>query len=428
MTYLPTRRAFLKKSPLLIAMLSAVPVLATGLKAKKTIILRSSWQTVNIGDIAHTPGVLTLLEDYFPQADILLWPSDVGDGVEQMIMHRFPKLIILKTEQQKESAIKEADFFLHGSAPSLTGRKELERWIKASEKPYGIYGITYPGVYGFEEDREKFNPEDIELLTKAQFAYFRDSVSLEFARKIGVKCPIMEFCPDGAFAVDVKDDQAAISFLKTHDLADGKFMCVIPQFRFSPWWEIPAKKLMINEKKNDYNMKMKEHDNAPIREAIIAVVRQTDLKILIVPENETQVHIGKEMLYDPLPEDVKKRVVWRDHYWLTDEAVSTYARSAGLFGLEMHSPIMCIALGIPAVVCRFEEQTSKAAMWKDIGLQKWLFDMDTPKDVAGIVPAVLDIAKNPKSAKAQVVKAQQFVKKRQQQTMAVLKEKLYAKS
>ncbi len=27
----------------------------------KRILLRSSWQTVNIGDIAHTPGMLALL-------------------------------------------------------------------------------------------------------------------------------------------------------------------------------------------------------------------------------------------------------------------------------------------------------------------------------------------------------------------------------
>ena len=422
------RRDFIKKTPALLGLLMSIPAISSASKAKKTMILRSSWQTVNIGDIAHTPGVLTLLEQNFPDVEILLWPNDVGDGVEEMIMRRFPKLVILKTEEQKKAAIKDADFFLHGSGPSLTGRKEVELWKNSTTKPYGIYGITYPGVYGFPEDRGKFNPADIELLTKAQFAYFRDSVSLAFAREKGVKCPIMGFCPDGAFSVDVKDDKSAIQFLKEHNLEDGKFMCVIPQFRFSPWWEIPAKKLTINEKKNEYNMKMKEHDNAPIREAIIAVVRQTDLKILIVPENETQVHIGKEMLYDPLPDDVKKKVVWRDHYWLTDEAVSTYARSAGLFGLEMHSPIMCIALGIPAIVCRFEEQTSKAAMWKDVGLNEWLFDMDTPKDVAGIVPAVLEMAKNPKAAKAKAAKALKVVRKIQAETMAVLKEKLYAKS
>ena len=46
---------------------------------------------------------------------------------------------------------------------------------------------------------------------------------------------------------------------------------------------------------------------------------------------------------------VKKKVVWRDRYWLTDEALSTYVRGAGLFGNEMHSPIMCIGNGVPAL-------------------------------------------------------------------------------
>ena len=31
-------------------------------KRRPRIVLRSSWQTVNIGDIGHTPGVLTLLD------------------------------------------------------------------------------------------------------------------------------------------------------------------------------------------------------------------------------------------------------------------------------------------------------------------------------------------------------------------------------
>ncbi|MEX0819126.1 MAG: hypothetical protein WD070_06025 [Pirellulaceae bacterium] len=31
---------------------------------------------------------------------------------------------------------------------------------------------------------------------------------------------------------------------------------------------------------------------------------------------------------------------WRPDYWLTGKAISTYVRSAGLFGNEMHSPIM----------------------------------------------------------------------------------------
>lgn len=420
-----SRREFITQATAFAAAVLSIPSYTlAGVAGKKVIILRSSWQTVNIGDIGHTPGVLTLLEKYLPDVEVRLWPSDVGDGVEEMLMKRFPTLIILKTREDIEKAIAEAGFLLHGSGPSLVARNDLIRWNKTG-KPYGIYGITFPGNYVLRAEAGKFNPQDIELLNKAKFAYFRDSVSLEFARKHGVNNTIMEFCPDGAFAVDVKNDAAAIKFLKEHDLRDGEFICAIPQLRFSPWWELKSKKRAMDPAKHALNEQMKEKDNAPIREAIIAVVRQTNKKVLLVPENETQVRIGKEMLYDPLPDDVKKRVVWRDTYWLTDEAVSTYARSAGLFGIEMHSPIMCIAIGIPAIVCRFEEQTSKGAMWKDIGLGDWLFDLDTPKDVAGITPAVLEMVKNPKGAKAKVAKAQKFVKALQAKTMGVVKANVY---
>ncbi|GAB3262668.1 polysaccharide pyruvyl transferase family protein [Larkinella harenae] len=420
------RRDFLKQTPSLLALLMSVPTLARVRQpATRSMLLRSSWQTENIGDIAHTPGVLTLLEKYLPDVEVRLWPSNVGNGVEEILMKRFPKLIILKTPEQKLAAMSECVFLLHGSGPSLVGRKEVEQWSQTG-KPYGIYGITWPGVYGFEEDRWKFNPADVALMSKARFTYFRDSASLEFAKSKGVNCPIMEFTPDGAFAVDIRDDQSADAFLKQHGLETGKFLCAIPQYRFSPWWELPQKKQSVHPQKHARNEQMKEQDNKPIRDAIIAVVRQTPLKVLLVPENETQVRIGKEMLYDPLPDDVKAKVVWRDHYWLTDEAVSTYIRSAGLFGIEMHSPIMCIAHGIPAIVCRFEEQTSKGAMWRDVGLGDWLFDMDKPQDVAGIVPAVLAMAKDPKGAKAKAAKARKFAEQRMKETMSVVKKNLPA--
>ncbi|CAL1518759.1 polysaccharide pyruvyl transferase family protein [Chitinophaga sp. MM2321] len=419
------RREFLKQSLAFAGCLAAIPALAArNGNDRKTILLRSSWQVENIGDIGHTPGVLALLEKYLPHVSVRLWPNNVGAGVEEMLMARFPQLEILKTPEQKQQALAACDFFLHGSGPSLVGRKELSQWKKETGKPYGIYGITFPGNYGFQSQEDQYNPIDIELFNGADFAYFRDSVSYEFAKQKGAKCPVMGFCPDGAFAIDVRNDKAADTFLTAHGLQTGKFVCVIGQLRFTPWWELPTKDPTVNQAKSDWNEKMKEHDNAPIRNAIIEVVRQTDLKVLIVPENETEIRIGKEMLYDPLPEDVKSRVVWRDHYWLTDEAVSTYARSAGLFGLEMHSPIMCIALGIPAIVCRFKEQTSKGFMWRDIGLGEWFFDMDNKSDVDRIVPTVLQMVKNPKAALKKAMAAKKRVTQYQGDTMKVLKKSL----
>ena len=140
----------------------------------------------------------------------------------------------------------------------------------------------------------------------------------------------------------------------------------------------------------------------------------------------TQMAVGKEMFLEKLPADVRPRVVWRENFWLTDEALSTYVRSAGLFGSEMHSPIMALGNGIPAIVCRFEEQTSKGIMWRDIGLGDWLFDLDRDEEHAGIVPAVLALVRDPAAAKAKVAQARAFVERRQRETMAVVKQHVFA--
>src|SRR5690606_34052784 len=54
-------------------------------KRPPQILLRSSWQSVNIGDIGHTPGALTLLETHFPEAEITLWPGELGHGSRELL-------------------------------------------------------------------------------------------------------------------------------------------------------------------------------------------------------------------------------------------------------------------------------------------------------------------------------------------------------
>lgn len=396
---------------------SLAPCLAAVAQAKGNgrILLRSSWQTVNIGDIGHTPGMLALLEKHLPDSEVRLWPTDVAHGVDKMLLKRFPKLVIAHDTAALKTAFDECDFLLHGSGPSLVAEADVARWHSASGKPYGIGGITF----------SKDNPKTLELLNAARFVYFRDSVSLKFAKDKGCTCPVMAFGPDGAFGVDLRDDEAAATFLKANGLEDGKFLCVIPRLRSTPYWKIRKKPMTpADDAKHARNEAMKEHDHAPLREAIIAVARQTALKVLVCPEDESQMEVGKEMLVDKLPDDVKAKVVWREKYWLTDEAVSTYTRSAGLFGNEMHSPIMCIGNGIPAIVCRWAEQTSKGFMWRDIGLGDWLFDMDNEDEIKRIAPAVLALAQDPAAAKAKAIKAREFVQQRQVEIMSVLKKEL----
>jgi hypothetical protein len=170
---------------------------------------------------------------------------------------------------------------------------------------------------------------------------------------------------------------------------------------------------------------MKEHDLLPYRNAIIDLVRRSKVKVLVCPEDVTQVALGKEMLYDPLPDDVKKDVVWRSSYWLTDEALSVYTRSIGLFGLEQHSPIMCIANGIPALVGRFKEQTSKGYMWYNIGLKDWFFDSDDEKKMEKLSRTIRSFVSHPDKTKRKVNAAQSIVIRSQQEMIQQLEKVLY---
>ncbi|MCE2684366.1 MAG: polysaccharide pyruvyl transferase family protein [Verrucomicrobiae bacterium] len=399
--------------------LAATLAWATALRAASPgraprILLRSSWQTVNIGDIAHTPGMLALLEKHLPEAAVTLWPSSVDNGVGEMLQRRFPKLrILVPGKVDVAQAYADHDFLLHGSGPSLVAERDLGRWRQLGPKPYGVLGIT----------QGKPTPATIDILNGAQFVFFRDGVSHAVAIAAGVQCPVMGLGPDGAFATDLRADAKALAFLQANGLEAGGFLCCIPRYRSTPYWLIKPG-VAFDAAKQKRNDELKEHDHAQLRAAIVAVVRQTKLKVLICPEDRTQMALGKEMLFDRLPDDVKPRVVWRPDYWLTDEALSVYVRSAGLFGNEMHSPIMCIGNGVPAIVCRWAEQTSKGTMWKDIGLGEWLFDLDDETQLPGIVPAVLALAKDPAAAAVKVGQAQAIVRQRQAAAMVALRKAL----
>jgi polysaccharide pyruvyl transferase WcaK-like protein len=415
------RRHFLATS--LVSAIFASTGAAAAQKRAPRILLRSSWQVVNIGDIAHTPGVLALIERHIPNAEVILWSSgDITPEVIEMEHRRFPNLKFVKgsigadgTTDFKglDEAIEWCDFLLHGSGPSLVAYRDVAAFVSRTGKPFGVYGITYSG--GSKEQQT--------LMSRAKFVYFRDTVSLAKARSEGIDCPIMEFGPDGAFAVDLRGDAQASAFLEAKGLQEKKFLCCLARYRYTPYW------LVKQDRAHDAlraarNQEMRESDIKPLRDAVVAVVRQTDHKVLLCPEDMTQMTITKEDIYDKLPADVRPRVVWREKFWLTDEALSTYRRSSGIFGLEMHSPIMCIGNGIPAIVCRFEEQTSKGFMWRDIGLGDWLFDMDKADEVARLTPTVLSLVKDPQGAQTKVAQAAKVVEERQRITMEVLERNL----
>lgn len=181
----------------------------------RQILLRSGWQSENIGDIAHTPGMFALLKDAIPDADVTFWPfySYLPPEEVALLNRHFPKLKIVVGKLSPEGkpstpelaqAFESADLFLHNSGPATLGWAEAAAFKRLRGKPFGVYGVSY-GLYGIPEKA---------TLSDAAFLYFRDSTSLAKAREDGVRAPIMGFTPDTAFAMNLRDDQKASAYLK----------------------------------------------------------------------------------------------------------------------------------------------------------------------------------------------------------------------
>jgi hypothetical protein len=370
------------------------------------ILLRSSWQTVNIGDIAHTPGMLALLEQHRPGAEVTLWPSSVSNGVEGILQARFPRLKIAKTQADKDAALAECDFFLHGSGPMLVGQKEV-RLAKAAGKPYGIGGITLT-------DAEIRDQRDV--LEGARFLFLRDTDSLRAVQAAGIKRPkTIGFAPDATFAIDLRDEAAADKVLVEHRLDRGKFLCAIPRLRWTPYWEIHPESTPPNPERIKVNQEFAEKDHAKLREAITAWVRKTRMRVLLCPEMTYAVPLLRSLIFDKLPGDVKLHVSSLDRYWLTAEACSVYARAAALVSLEQHSPIMGIAAGVPSVLVRQPTDTRKGRMWYDLGMTDWVFEIDQSSG-AQIAERLVQIGSDLSAARAAAARARVLA----QQKMAAM--------
>ncbi|GAB5561539.1 MAG: polysaccharide pyruvyl transferase family protein [Synoicihabitans sp.] len=385
------------------------------------ILLRSAWQTANIGDIAHTPGFLTLMERHLPGVDITLWPGDIGQGVEQKLIDRFPDLKIVASEADCREAFSACDFFVHGSGASVGAIPQINQWVEETAKGYGFYGITLDDHQSWilRPDTPEQLAEKVATLNGAAFAFFRDSESLRFAHQQGCTTGVMDFAPDAAFACDVRDDAAADAFLEANDLSPGKFVCCIAKLRFAPYWRFKTG-YPQDPGKHAVNERFKEQDNAPLLEAVRRVVRETDFKVLLCPEDMSEMAVNKEMIYDRLSERDRAKVVWKSDYWLVGEAISTYRRSDGLFGLQMHSPIMCIGHGIPAILCGLDQQTSKQIMWDDIGLSEWHLDFDEVEGRQQLPDAVLKMVLDPAGSFQKAAAAKRVVEAHQHTTMAHL--------
>ncbi|QDU11238.1 polysaccharide pyruvyl transferase family protein [Gimesia aquarii] len=387
-----------------------------------TILLRSGWQTVNIGDIGHTPGILKLLELYAPEFQVILWPNSFDRGVEPMLKKRFPHLKIVKGRLQRDGklnseslrqAFQHADFFLHGSGPSVVSQRELAFWKKMTRKPYGIYGVTIT----------KFNKELHSLLSEAAFIFTRETQSLKNLTAAKVTSSHQDFAPDATFAIDITDDQKATAFQKKNQLEKGKYLCAVPRLRFTPYHKIHKSIRWSKEKIQEVesvNQKYQEIDHAKLRSAIQEWVRLTGHKVVVCPEMTYQTAIIHPLVIDPLPPDVKSMVIAHDDYWLPDEASSLYRDAAAVVSMECHSPIIACAHGTPGLYIRQPTDTIKGQMWYDIGLKDWTFEIDEVNQQQ-IAKKVTNVYRNYEQSLGHLESVMQSIQDRQKNTMQVVK-------
>lgn len=367
------------------------------------ILLRSSWQTVNIGDIGHTPGALRIFERQLPDAEIILWPTSVDRGVRERLLGRWPQLQIVEgdinasgnpTTPALAEALSDADLFVHGSGPSLMVPHHLDAWRRTG-KPYGFFGITMdPLAFGADGSWEggtlaqlrrqlaglpagSMDPATRARLEDSSFAFFRDTLSLEYAQRQIPGLTQAAFGPDAAFACDLRDDAPAENWLARHRLEPKKFICVLPRWRWTPYYKLHNRPANEGDLAKDaVNERTQRSDHEAFRLLIIRWVRETGLKVLACPEMTYQIALAKEELIDPLPDDVKPNVVWRDTYWLNDEATSIYRQAHTIVSLENHSPILGLTQETPAIFVRQPTDTIKGQMWLDLGLGGDFFEVE----------------------------------------------------
>ena len=220
-----SRRSFLKSTALALGATALSNVSKGADSPQKTVLLQCAWATKNIGDIGHTPGTLRFLEQYLPEAKVILWAANTNPQVDAMLRKRFPKVEIVKGSLSEaggpvQDAIKRSDFFLRG--PGMGQSTDFMKYCNKIGKPWGLQAQSY-----FPDMVTGKGAEDrIALLNSAAFIYCRDSKTLKTLQNAGVKPPVLEFAPDGCFGIDVKDEAKALARLKKHELEDKKFITI----------------------------------------------------------------------------------------------------------------------------------------------------------------------------------------------------------
>ncbi len=374
-----------------------------------TILLRTAWQTRNIGDVCFTPSMISALERFVPGAKVIAWMANSNEGIDAMVRRAHPNVEILHANFGSEGkaidpklrdAFSRASLLLFNSGPIFNyGLHDSYSWdrtmananillyAKDAGVPYGIYGQSF--------DRFAWPSELLfrRLLGDAAFVYTRDTNSLKYLKSLNMKPPVMDFAPDIAFHFRLRDDAPAHAFLRSNGLEKDKFLVTIVHYALL---DRPG----VRERGIEYAEKH--------RQVLAKWIRETGLPVLVVAEDDREVELGKKVLIDPQPEEIRRKMILRETFWRPDEALSTYLQSRALFSMEPHSCIFAMANGIPSLHCHDWAFGRKAEMFVDLGLGEWVFNLGDAS-VDQMSAQLLTVHRDPVQAKAKLHAAMKIV-------------------
>jgi hypothetical protein len=310
-----TRRHFISA---IIAALGGSVFAADG--KPKIIVLQSAWDTVNIGDIGHTPGTLRVIEEHLPEVKVVLWAMKLDERVTTMLKARFPKVEILQgkldgkgeKDLRLQEAIKGCDLFIRNSG--MGQDLSYMKFCRQHGKPYVLFGQSFFPTMVQGSGAE----ERIALLNAASFIYTRETKTLAILQGAGVKA---EFGPDGCFGIDVRDDVRGLATMKKLGLEEKKFITV--QIRTNtpkaPGVDDPRPEKLNPLHPTPQQVADDERRAAKFRELVTQWVKKTGGKVLISPETIKEMGHNKRLIHDPLPPEIQKHVVNLEYFWNADE-------------------------------------------------------------------------------------------------------------
>ena len=445
----PTRRSFVARGTAAIAgILGSTSAARAGRPPR--ILLRSSWGSSNIGDVGHTPGALDLLGKHFPEAEITLWPGSLRLGARELLVANYPNLKIadggLDSANKPNTpalakAWEEADLYLSGSGSGFPASGHAVLFHKATGKPVGVFGVSTDPISGIGGNREPEGGtlEEIRakamrlpsthldadlryIIDRAAFFFCRDTLSRDYLKAQGVKTPVLEFGPDAQLGMRLRDEARGLAYLKTSRLVEGEFICVIPRKRYTPYYLVNnVPRGPGDDIRDAINERTTEKDHAKLRELIVAYVKSTGRKVLACPEMTYQIEVARQFLIDPLPAEVKKNVVWRDTFWMPDEAASVYARAQAVISVECHSPLIALHNGTPTFYVRQPTDTCKGQMYRDIGAKDWFFEIDETSGEQ-LWSRLQSILRNPAAARSKVKSILATVEARQRRMVQAVRD------